>query len=202
MVIDLDQFYLDGFRGSGGFFNRSIQDILGNSDAAIFQKSQKAMPNRWLRKSSLQCHSFWRSFRIVLYGSLTLVSKHELEFTELCRLKPAGIVKKGSEGEEGYWRHCFQNVHLRYHRLQDGEHALQGGHGNLDITIKKGLGKVFNFMQLLLEPEFIDLVNHDEEGLIMFGALGAGLLKCEKFRDLQVVGVCLFHIADATRASS
>jgi hypothetical protein len=45
------------------------------------------------------------------------------------------------------------------------------------------------FVQQLLEPEFVDLMDDDEEQFVVFRPLRARLLQCQQLVDLQVARV-------------
>src|SRR5262245_27235309 len=51
------------------------------------------------------------------------------------------------------------------------------------------LDDAIQFVQELLEPELVHLVNHDEQRLVMFGTCRTGLLQRQQLVDLEIAGV-------------
>ena len=48
----------------------------------------------------------------------------------------------------------------------------------------------FEFMQQLLEPQLVRLMNDDEQHLVMLGRRGARLLHREQLLEIEITGVC------------
>ena len=129
------------------------------------------------------------ALRKSLQGLARLQAEHELELPELIRLKPARRLEARPERLELERRHRLENVELRDQHLENGENALERV-----LRVKRIAGieqgnHVIDFVEHLLEPQLVDLVNDDEEHLVVLGPLGARPLKGEQFIDGQVVPV-------------
>ena len=86
-------------------------------------------------------------------------------------------------------RHRLQDVELRHQHFQDGENALERVLDPMQLARVEQLDHVIDFVQHLLEPQLVDLVNDDEEHFVVFGSLGARPLQREQFVDGQVAPV-------------
>ena len=54
---------------------------------------------------------------------------------------------------------------------------------------RSSCGDAIEFVEQLLEPQLVDLVDDDEEQLVVFGPVGARLLQREQLVELQIVRV-------------
>ena len=104
-------------------------------------------------------------------------------------MKSAGGIEPFAEAEELERRHRFQDVELRHHHFQDREDALQGVLRTMRFVRFQKLDDAIQFVQQLLEPELVHLVDDDEQRLVMFGPCGAWLLQRQQLVDLQITGV-------------
>lgn len=113
-------------------------------------------------------------------------AQHRFQLTELLALNSAAVLQETAERIELERGHCFQNVDLSHKRLHDGEHAahrLDGGEGLAGFQL---LPHPTEFMQDLLEPELVGLMDDDEEHLVVLLRLGLQFLQLQQFRYLQI----------------
>ena len=127
-----------------------------------------------------------------------LVAKQELKLAELRALKSAGICQEATERKERNRRNGFNDINLLHHGLQDGEHALQCCARFRYLSGDQAFSKSIAFMELLFEPQFIYLVNDDEQHLIMFRvrtvrAVRKWPLQGDELRNAQVIAVGQVH---------
>ena len=112
-------------------------------------------------------------------------------------LKSGGRGQEIAEIEEIQRGHGLQNAHLIDQHLLDLHDAVEARDGNadilfIDIIIAKHRHHRIQFMEDLLEPQFVSLMDDDEEHLIMgrraqFGA--PGRLAGEDLFQLEIVAV-------------
>ncbi|CAB4580294.1 unannotated protein [freshwater metagenome] len=57
------------------------------------------------------------------------------------------------------------------------------------VTDLQGRLKSGQFMEYLLEPQLIDLVNGNEEQLVVLGAIREWLLQGQQFRNFQIARI-------------
>ena len=105
-----------------------------------------------------------------------LLAEQELDLAELGGLEAARVGEEGTERGELERRHRLQHVELGDQRLEDLEDP-----GETVVTLGGGViverpGERVEFVQYLLEPQFVDLMNDDEEGLVVFGLAGLGVV--------------------------
>ena len=81
---------------------------------------------------------------------------------KLPTLKSTGVGQETSKCQERNRRHSFQHINLRHHGLENLQHARQRGRRLLQAPLNKKFPQVLAFVQLLLEPQFIHLMNDDE----------------------------------------
>jgi hypothetical protein len=78
---------------------------------------------------------------------------------------------------------------LRYEHLHDCAHALK----RVDRAKKIACGKValylFKLVQQLLEPQFVRLMDDDEQRLVVFRWARPRLLKGKQFLQIEITGV-------------
>ena len=105
------------------------------------------------------------------------MAEHELELPELIGLKSARRLEPLPERLELERRHGLEDVELRDQHLENGEDPLQRMLRPVRIARLEERDDVIDFVQHLLEPQLVDLVNDDEEHLVVFGAFGARALQ-------------------------
>ena len=127
------------------------------------------------------------------------LAEHELELAELIRLEAAGLLEPLAERLELERGHRLEDVELRDQDLQDGEDALQRVLGAVGVVGVEQRTDAVELVEDFLEPELVDLVDDDEEQLVVFRSVGAGLLQRQQLIDLQVgvVGDRAFHATEA-----
>ena len=114
-------------------------------------------------------------------------AEHRFELAELRRLEAAGGVEPVAEAGELARRHRLQDVDLRDHDLQDGEHPAQGVEGPGGVVVLQQLLGVDQLVDQLLEPQLVHLVDDDEEHFIVL--VGARPLGAEDLVEGEVRGV-------------
>ena len=120
---------------------------------------------------------------------LRLVAEHELELPELIGLKAARRFEPLPKRLELERRHRLEDVELRDQHLEDGEDALQRVLRAIRIARVEQRDHAIDFVQHLLEPQLVDLVNDDEEHFVVFGSFGARPLQREQLIDRQIGSV-------------
>jgi hypothetical protein len=122
--------------------------------------------------------------------------KDRFKFAELRRLEPAARRETIPERIELQGGHRFENVQLADARLQDCADTSEGAQGAKRITRFKKALSPSEFPQDLLEPQFVHLVNCDEERFIVLVRLWLGELK--EFVNLQILRVGQCFVAHVT----
>ena len=130
-----------------------------------------------------------RAFGKARDGLLVLVPQDEFDLPELVRLKSAGGLQPLAKRQELARRHRLEDVELRDEHLEDRQDSLERVLRTMRLARAQQPRHVIELVQELLEPELVHLVDHDEEHLVMLGALGARLLKREELVDLEIAGV-------------
>ena len=114
-------------------------------------------------------------------------AQHGLEFTELRRLESAARGQAVAEGVVLQRGHGFQDVQLRHAHLEDGANAAQGCQRAEGVAGLERALHGLHFVQNLLKPQFVHLVNGDEQRFVVF--VGLGVVEVQKLVDLQVLGI-------------
>ena len=135
-----------------------------------------------------------------------LVSKQKLKLAKLRALEPTRTREETPEREKRHRRHRLKHIDLLHHRLQDGQHALERCARRLDLIRDQALRESIAFMQLLLKPQLVHLVNDDEEHLVVLKSsrrriVRRGDLQREKFRNFEVTAVGDLHAASVAKAA-
>ncbi len=134
----------------------------------------------------------------------TLCAEQELELSELVRLKSARRFKPGAERQELERRHRFEDVQLGDQYLEDGEDPLQRMPHAMRLVASKQRRDVIEFVQQLLEPQLVHLVDDDEQQLVVLWRTRSRLLQREQRIDVQVALVghhriwTVAHVASPT----
>ena len=131
-------------------------------------------------------------------GRLAFRAEQELDLAKLVRLEAACRLQSRAEGQKLQWRHRLEDVELRHHDFQDGEDPLQRVLGAVRLVARQQPRDAIEFMQQLLEPELVDLVNDDEEHFVVL-SVGPRLLQRQKLVELQIASVgdgrmCVSHV--------
>ena len=124
-------------------------------------------------------------------GPLGFQPEHELDLAELVRLETARRIQPLPEAEELQRRHRLEDVELRHHHLQDGENTLQGMLRPVRLIVFEQMPDAIEFVEQLLEPQLVHLVNDDEQHLVVLGPARPWLLQRQELVDFQVRGVGL-----------
>src|SRR6476660_151015 len=95
------------------------------------------------------------------------VAEQKFQLPKLDRLKSRCRLKSVTKTRKGRWRHCLEDIHLRHQRLHNGPGTLEGMNRAEEISCGKISLNFFKLVQQLFEPEFIGLVNDDEEHFIV-----------------------------------
>ncbi len=72
-------------------------------------------------------------------------------------------------------------------RLKRADRGVEAARGEVVLDLVE-------FVQEQLEPEFVSLVDDDEEHLVVFGRVGPRALESEQFVEVQVIAVGQVHI--------
>src|SRR5260370_20385016 len=83
---------------------------------------------------------------------LSLVPEHELNFSELHRLKSRCGLEPVAKTRERGWRHRLEDVHLRHERLHDCSDPLKQMNRAEEIARVKILFYFLELVQQLLKP--------------------------------------------------
>ena len=122
-----------------------------------------------------------------------LVAEHELQFAELRRLEPGGLVEPVAEARERHRRERLDDVHLLDHHLHDRAGALERADRGVELAGEEVGLDLLQFVQEQLEPEFVGLVDDDEEHLVVLRRLGPRLLQREQLIEMQIIAVGEVH---------
>jgi hypothetical protein len=124
------------------------------------------------------------ALRVRLEHPLVAPTEHGLQLPELSRLEPARLVQPRTEAGELPWGHGLQHVDLGDHDLEDGQRAAQRAYRVRGVDLLQPALQVLQFVQQLLEPQLVHLVDHDEQHLVVF--IGSGALRGEDLVERQV----------------
>ena len=114
---------------------------------------------------------------IALHHFQISFAQQEFKRAKLPALKAAGIGQKISKRQERNGGHGFKHIDLRHHGLENFQHARQRACRILQVSLSQKFAEVPSFMNLLLEPQFIHLVNNDEKCFIMLHGFADRLLQ-------------------------
>ena len=162
------------------------QHLLGHRIAFALEIRQEAVPERRLGETRGQGGAGARAFAEALEGRDVPAAEHELELAELVGLEAARLLEARAERLELERRHGLEDVELRHQHLQDGEDALERVLGAVGLVGVEQAPHVVELVQDLLEPQLVDLVDHDEEHLVVLGAVRERPLQREQLVDAQV----------------
>src|SRR5262245_32131254 len=95
--------------------------------------------------------------------SLRLQAEHELDLAELIRLKTASRLEPLAECQEFERRHRLEDIQLRDHDLHNRKDSFQRVLRTVRLVVFEPLSNAIQFVQQLLEPEFVYLMDDDEE---------------------------------------
>jgi len=145
------------------------------------EEAEKGEVKRAALEQILEVLALRTSGRVKVGAGEAAVTEAKLEFAKLKRLKTARRIETRAKGIELNRRHGLQNVDLGDGCLQDGEDSLQRGGRCREPILLEGFLRPFKFVQDLLEPKFVDLVDGDEEKLVVFGGIRSRALELEEF---------------------
>jgi len=134
--------------------------------------AKEDLPDRRRRQSSLQVGAGLRALGEAFDRCRVLHAQRELELAELERLEAAGRIEAVAETQELERGHRLENVDLRDECLEDGQDAIERAESSCAVAGGELLAQVVDLVQFLFEPEFVHLVDDDEEHLVVFGRIG------------------------------
>ena len=153
------------------------------------QIPQKAIPQRRLVIAALERHARAAALRKALDRLLGFHAEQEFDLPELIGLKPARRFQPQPEAEELERRHGFQDVELRDHHLENRQDPLERVLRLVRLIVFEQPPHAIEFVQQLLEPQLVDLVDDDEQHFVVFGPLRTRLLQRQQLVDLQIAAV-------------
>src|SRR5436190_9123723 len=151
--------------------------------------AKESVPERRFAEPAFQRGAGAARFRKALDRALRLQPEQELDLPELVRLKAAGRVQPLAKTEELERRHGLEDIELRHHHLENGENALERVLRAVRLVALEQPADAIEFVQQLLEPQLVDLVNDDEQHLVVLRSGRARLLQRQELVDLQVTRV-------------
>ncbi len=108
----------------------------------------------------LESLAFWTLEPIQL--DAVLDAEGELDLAELAGLEATGVGQERAETRKFGRRHGLQDVDLSDESLQDLQHTLQMVACRIHFVVVQFGDNEVEFVQELLEPEFVDLMDDDE----------------------------------------
>jgi diguanylate cyclase (GGDEF)-like protein len=187
VVVDLLQHLLYRVRGQHWLGHVAAADVRGHVEALAGQVAQERVEHGRPGHRGRDLGPLRAVRRVLRQHHRVPAAQDRLELAELRRLKAARGAQRLSEPGELGRRHGLQHVELGHHDLQDGQRPAQRAHGvrrlpGLELDLQLG-----QFVQQLLEPQFVDLVDDDEQHLVVL--VRPRLLGPEQLVQPQVAGV-------------
>lgn len=94
-------------------------------------------------------------------------------------------------------RHGFENIYLLFQQALNRVNAPKIlGHAKQVVAIQ-GIHRIVDLVQELFEPEFVDLMDDDEQHLVVMCGTRERLLKIEQLVDLEIGTVRKGHFTMA-----
>ena len=131
---------------------------------------QEGVPHRRLREPPFERESRPAALGKATDGPVVLGSQDELDLPELIGLEPARGFQPRAKRQELQWRHRLEDIELHDEHLQDRQDSLQRVLCAVGIVGGEQPARPIQLVQQLLEPEFVHLVDDDEEELVVFEA--------------------------------
>ena len=100
---------------------------------------------------------------LILQSRRPLVSQQKFELTELSGLKPRGGVQPVAKTRKRHRRHRFEDVELPDERLHNRSRSFERVDRAVQIVVRKITLDLVHLVQQNLEPQFVDLMNDDEQ---------------------------------------
>jgi diguanylate cyclase (GGDEF)-like protein len=187
VVVDLLQHLLYRVRGQQRLGHVAAEDARGHVEALAGQVAQERVEHGRPGHRGRDLGPLRAVRRVLRQHHRVPAAQDRLELAELRRLKAARGAQRFPEPGELGRRHGLQHVELGHHDLQDGQRPAQRAHGvrrlaGLELNLQLG-----QFVQQLLEPQLVDLVDDDEQHLVVL--VRPGLLGPEQLVQPQVAGV-------------
>src|SRR2546425_5884577 len=160
---------------------------------------QERIPQRRLRKPCLHALAVRTALRIPLERRPAFLAEYEFDLAKLMGLETASRLEPIPKREKVKRRHLLEHVDLRDQRFQNRQDALERCSGERRVVGAQQLLEIIQLVQHFLEPQLIDLVDDDEQGLVMLERTRTWLLEREQLFELQVTRVRDRHQAGLGR---
>ena len=173
-------------------------DLLIRGDRFVVRAARKARPGEELREMRGQrrrVHACHQAFALLgrqdqmLEEAFVAQAAEKLKLAKLLRLKSARRVEVLAKTIELLRSHRLENIDLLpKHALNgvDSPEYLPHAHEIVGIA---GDGELVELVQELFEPEFVNLMDDDEEQLVVMGRLRERFLQSEQFLDFEIRAV-------------
>ncbi len=118
-----------------------------------------------------------------------LQTRRELNLTKLHRLKTTRRIQLVAKRKKTDRRHGFENVNLVYQQLFDRHDAIYCARGGGYAIFFQQLNRSVELVQNLFEPEFVSLVNRNEQEFIVMSRTGKTILKINQVLNTKILVV-------------
>ena len=125
----------------------------------------------------------------VLHQLGPLVAQHEFELAKLDGLESGRGFQPVAERVERQRGHRFQDVQLADERLEDHAHPFEQVQRGVQVVGGEQPLDAIQFVQQLLEPQLVNLMDHDKEHLVVFLGIGLHTLRVQQRVEIEVAGV-------------
>src|SRR5947208_5251533 len=150
---------------------------------------EERIPQGRLAEPPLDALPVLTAFWIALKRGPSLFAENELDLAKLMRLKAAARLQPVTKRQEVEGRDRLEHIDLRDQGLENRQNALERGRGQRRVVGPEQLLQVIELVQHFLEPQLVDLMDDDEEGLVMLELAGTGRLERQELVELQIVGI-------------
>ena len=155
-----------------------------------FQENHRNDPSPFVRRSAFAAdRAPGKSGFTCASVDGTFIAKEKLYFAKLHRLKPRRRFQPVAKTRERRRRHGFEDVDLRDEHLHDCARAFERMDRAEEIAGRKIAFDLLKLVEQLLEPQFVGLMNDDEQHLVVLRGRGARVLKGEQFLEIEIIGV-------------
>jgi hypothetical protein len=146
------------------------------------QQPDELVPQGRLGNPCLQALPLGGVLREQPHHGRSLVAEDELDLAELRGLETAGGTEPLPERAELKRRHRLHDVKLAHEHLDDLQRSLEGRCRPIGLVGPEKLTAAGQFVKHALEPQFVHLVNDDEQRLVV--CTGKRLLQRQELGDL------------------